>query len=395
MTAEDRPLRIMIAHSAYRQRGGEDVVADQEAELLEQHGHAVLRFRRDNRDLDASRRLHTAVNTLWSIETISKLARDIHAFRPDLIHVHNTFPSLSPSLYWTAAKRRIPIVQTLHNFRLLCPQAMLLREGSVCEGCVGHIPWRAVVHRCYHDSAAQSAVVASMLTMHRLLGTYENKVTRYIALNEFCRRKFIEGGLPADRISVKANFADLPPPERGQFRNGALFVGRLAPEKGIETLQAAMALLPGRSIEIIGDGPAAAQLQRQPRLEVRGWLDPQALFATMRRKSYLVLPSLWYENSPRTLIEAFGCGLPVVASRLGALAELVEDGKTGLLFDPNSPSDLARIMRWADGHPAEMAAMGDAARRTFEDLYTPERNYRELAEIYRLTIDSTRTAEAA
>jgi glycosyltransferase involved in cell wall biosynthesis len=265
---------------------------------------------------------------------------------------------------------------------------MLLREGSVCEQCVGHIPWRAVLHSCYRDSAAQSAVLASMLTMHRSLGTYRRKITRYIALNDFCRRKFVAGGLPAEKISVKPNFAAVPVPDPQSARAGALFAGRIAEEKGIHCLLDALASLPTLHVEIVGDGPERSRVSRNPHVTLRSWLSQSELFAVMRRCAYLILPSIWYENSPRVLIEAFGNGLPVIASRLGALAELVDDGRTGLLFDPASPSDLARVLRWAENHPEELREMGSRARHIYETRYSPEGNYRQLLDIYRGTIES-------
>lgn len=393
------PLRILIAHAQYRQRGGEDIVAADEAELLQSQGHDVLRFTRDNRDIDEGKPIKTALSTLWSKDTVADVTQTIRKFRPDIVHVHNTFPALSPSLYWAAARSGTPIVQTLHNFRLLCPQAMLLRNGSVCENCVGHVPWQAVVHRCYHQSLAQSAVVAGMLTMHRSLGTYRRKIARYIALNEFCRRKFIEGGLPADRIAVKPNFANLPVPDRKAARRGALFVGRLSPEKGIDVLLSSLPLLPRGiafpDVRVIGDGPETERVRNHPGVQLLGWLAQPELFDAMRSSAYLVLPSVWYENSPRTLIEAFGCGLPVIASRLGALAELVDHGRTGLLFDPQSPGDLAQKMAWAEAHPEAMRAMSSHARREFENKYTPDRNYSRLIAIYRQAIESTQTEAAA
>jgi len=394
-----KPFRVLVAHAQYRQRGGEDVVAEQEAALLEEHGHSVLRYTRDNRDIEENKRFKTALKTIWSRDTVDGVTKMITEFQPDIVHVHNTFPSMSPSLYWAAARTGTPIVQTLHNFRLLCPQAMLLRNGSVCENCVGHVPWQAVVHRCYHQSLAQSAVVAGMLTMHRSLGTYRRKIARYIALNEFCRRKFVEGGLPANRISVKPNFAALPPPDAKLPRSGALFVGRLSQEKGIDLLLAALKLLPREfsmpDVRVIGEGPEYERVNGHPRTHMHGWLQQADLFDAMRASAYLILPSVWYENSPRTLIEAFGCGLPVIASRLGALAELVEHGRTGLLFDPQSPADLAQTICWAEAHPEAMRAMGSHARREFEARYTPDRNYSRLIGIYRQTIESVHTEAAA
>jgi glycosyltransferase involved in cell wall biosynthesis len=385
-------LRVLIAHARYRQRGGEDAVAESETQLLQSRGHKVVSYTRDNKDINENQPLTAALRTLWSQKTTAELSRLLEDFQPDVIHVHNTFPSISPSLYWVAARYGIPIVQTLHNFRLLCPQAMLLRNGSVCEECVGHSPWRAVKYGCYRDSTAHSAVLASTLMMHRSLGTYR-KVTRYIALNEFCRNKFIEGGLPANKIVVKPNFADVPQFDADE-RSGALFVGRLSKEKGIDVLLDAFAHLP-YEIQIVGDGPERARLVNRPNIDVRGWLEPPDILAAMHRSAYLVMPSIWYENSPRTLIEAFGCGLPVIASKLGALAELVDNGRTGLLFDPKSGADLARVIRWAEEHPGEMRVMGKEARREFELRYSPDRTYSQLVGIYREAIEALYSMEAA
>jgi glycosyltransferase involved in cell wall biosynthesis len=386
--------RVLMVHAYYRQRGGEDVVAEQEAELLTSRGHTVERYSTHNRDIDDGTKVATALRTLWSSKTTRDITAVIAKFKPDVLHVHNTFPSISPSVYWAAAQQRVPVVQTLHNFRLLCPQAMLLRENKVCEDCIGRLPWRSIVHRCYHDSAAQSAVLTGMLALHRALGTYRNKVTRYVALNEFCMQKFIQGGLPGDKFRIKPNFADVPAPESSQQRHGALFAGRLSNEKGVHVLAKAIGLFPTEPVEVIGDGPERDLLQAEPTITLRGFLDQAGLFAAMRRSAYLVMPSIWYENAPRVLIEAFGCGLPVIASNLGALAGLVEHEHTGLLFEAGSASSLANAMRWAAEHPGAMRVMGLNARRMYEERYSPEGNHRQLLDIYRDAMQATPLAPA-
>ena len=376
------PQRILVAHNRYQQRGGEDAVVEDEIALLRSHGHEVLEYGRSNFDLDRMGRLSALAQTVWSTRTEADLKTLLASFRPDVVHVHNTFPLISPSLYWAAHAAAIPVVQTLHNFRLLCPQAMLLREGRVCEDCVGKSPWRGVVHACYRDSVAQSAAVATMLVAHRALGTWDRKVSRYIALNEFCRRKFIEGGLPAERISVKPNFVDLPASE-ATTRSGFLFVGRLSPEKGIDTLIEASKLAPDLRIAVAGAGPASPLVQGAPHLDMLGPQPAAEVYRRMRQASVLLLPSIWYENFPRTIVEAFACGLPVIASRLGAMAEIVEDGRTGLLFEPGNAADLAAKMRWSAGHPDEMLSMGRRARAAYEAGFTAKINYERLLEIYR------------
>ncbi len=388
------PERVLLVHNAYQLAGGEDSVVADEAELLRRKGHEVVEMRRNNHAVEGMGRLALAADTLWSRDAYAEAAALLRRHRPDVVHVHNTLPLVSPSLYWACHRAGVPVVQTLHNFRLACPQAMFLREGRVCERCIGRTPWPALQYGCYRGSRAQTGVVVAMLALHRGLGTYREKVSRYIALNQFCRAKFIEAGLPAGRIRVKPNFADIPPPPAGAAaREGLLFVGRLAPEKGIAALAAAWAEgVPGR-LRVAGVGPDEAALAGAPGVEMLGALRPSQVLREMRAARALVLPSLWYENFPRTLVEAFGAGLPVIASRIGALAELVEPGVTGLLVEPGDARDLARALRWADEHPAQMAEMGARARARFEALYTPDINYAQLRDIYRAAIEDPHPVE--
>lgn len=379
-------MRALFVHNAYQQRGGEDSVVDDEIRLLRDHGMEVEIYRRDNHDIDSMGKLEVARDTLWSNRTRTETDEVIRRFAPDVIHVHNTFPLISPSLYWAASARHVPVVQTLHNFRLLCPQAMLLRNGKVCEDCVGKLPWRGVTRLCYRDSLTQSAVLVSMLGLHRALGTYERKVTRYIALNEFCREVFVRGGLPAERLRVKPNFiAD--PGAWSDVRTGFLFVGRLAREKGPAVLAAALKISNDLACEVIGTGPDEECLRHVAGVKTTGWRQTDYILDRMRTARALVMPSLWYENFPRTLVEAFACGLPVIASRLGAMAALIREGETGLLFEPGNAADLSEKLKWAATHPDEMQKMGRSARKEYEEKYTPQRNLEILLGIYREAIE--------
>lgn len=375
-------MRILFVHNAYQHRGGEDLVVEAEIELLQSHGHAVETYTRSNDDVGGMSSLVLAQQTLWSDRTMRELERLIGRFQPDVIHAHNTFPLISPSLYWVASACHVPVVQTLHNFRLLCPQAMLLREGKVCEDCVGNIPWRGVARRCYRGSLPQSAVLASMLVLHRGRGTYAGKVARYIALNDFCREVFVRGGLPANRLCVKPNFV-ADPGCGSAARVGFLYVGRLSAEKGIATLADALAAAPSQQCEVIGTGPEEGAIGMLPNVKMAGWQQGAYIAERMKTSLALVMPSLWYENFPRTLVEAFACGLPVIASRLGAMAALIREGETGLLFSPGDAIDLAAKLAWAQANPDAMRGMGEVARREYESKYTPERNRDMLLAIYR------------
>lgn len=383
-------LRVLVVHNAYQHRGGEDSVVDAEIALLSSHGHEVETYFRHNNDVALSSMLAVAGQTLWSTQTTKEVEVRIAEFRPDVIHAHNTFPLVSPAIYWVAAKAGIPIVQTLHNFRFLCLSALFMRDGKVCEDCLGHLPWRGVVHQCYRDSTAASTVLAGMITLHRGLGTYRNKVTRYIALNDFCRDKLIAGGLPKEKFKVKPNFIDNPKSPNWEARQGGLFVGRLSKEKGLDVLAEAVKLLPINPVKIIGGGELESFAQFSFGTDYLGFQSLDTILAKMRQSSYLVLPSIWYENFPRTIVEAFACGLPVIASRIGALAEIIEDGRTGLLFESGNAQDLAEKLNWAEAHPDEMVKMGKSARAEYESRYTPERNYAMLFEIYKEAITANR-----
>lgn len=386
-------MRILIAHNAYQQRGGEDSVVEAERELLASHGVTVDLFSKHNDAIALLSKAQIAARTVWAAD----LAREFEAMllqaKPDVVHVHNTFPLISPAVYWVAHKHKVPVVQTLHNFRLHCPQAMYLRKGKVCEDCIGKLPWRGVVHGCYRGSRVQTAVLAGMVSWHRAIHTWDTKVTRYIALNEFCRNKFIEGGLPAERIVIKPNFVDFEAPSPG-LRNGFLFVGRLSAEKGIDVLATAHQQLAGSTLRVAGTGPQDALLKDVAGLSALGGLSMDQVRQEMSCATALVLPSIWYENFPRTLVEAFGCGLPVIASRIGALAELVADGTTGLLFEPGNAQDLAEKMRWALQHPDQMAQMGRNARTKYEAEFTAERNYQQLMAIYQDAMAAVKAGQA-
>lgn len=374
-------MRVLIVHNAYQQRGGEDSVVDSEAALLRRFGHEVELMTRHNDAVAQMSSLALVKNTFWSADSAQAFREAAAAFRPDVVHVHNTFPLVSPSVYWAASSLGLPVVQTLHNFRLMCPQAMFLRDGKVCEDCLGKLPWRGAVRGCYRGSVAQSTVLASMVSTHRLMGTWQRKVSRYIALNEFCRQKFIVGGLPAERVVIKPNFVESGPCPDGP-RSGFLFVGRLSPEKGADVLAHAAGRSPALAVRVAGTGPEAAVFNGLTNVHLLGALGGDAVMREMAGASALVLPSIWYENFPRTLVEAFASGLPVIASRIGALADIVEDGVTGLLFEPGNAEDLAQKMQWLAAHPDTAIAMGREARRRYEQLYSPEVNIRQLGEIY-------------
>ena len=385
-----RPMRVLMVHAAYQQRGGEDSVVDTEVTLLRDHGHEVQLYLRHNDEATSAGRISVASQALWSRRSEADVGRLVETFKPDVVHVHNTWPMVSPSVYWPAFKAGVPVVQTLHNFRLMCPQAMFLREGKICEDCLGTLPWRGVLRGCYRKSRVQTALLASTVQLHRAVGSYERAVTLFVALSAFSKSKFVQGGLDADRIVIKPNFVEDTGDGLLDQRTGGLFVGRLADEKGISVLLDALRL--GQApVTVIGDGDWGQQTRQQLGGHALGFRPVAEILSRMKSAAYLVLPSLCGENFPRTIAEAYSCGLPVIASRLGAMAELVDDGKTGLLFEVGNVRDLADKLAWAEAHPQEMLRMGRAARQRYLERYTPDRNHDELMAIYRKAQSLIRT----
>ena len=381
-------MKVLAVHNRYQQPGGEDQVFLAETALLESYGHRVVRYSTHNDRVADMNRLALVGNTLWNSSTYRELRALIRRERPHVAHFHNTFPLISPAGYYAARAEGVPVVQTLHNYRLLCPNALFFRDGGVCEDCMGKfVPWPGVVHKCYRGSRAASALVTAMLTTHRVLRTWTEAVDVYVALTEFARRKFIQGGLPAGKLLVKPNFV-YPDPGPGEGRGGyALFVGRLSPEKGVGTLLAAWERLERRiPLKVVGDGPlrkqAAEAANRHPCVEYLGYRPAEEVHALLKEASMLVFPSEWYEGFSRVAAEAFATATPIIAADLGAAAELVEHGHTGLRFRPGDPEDLAAQAGWFFSHPEEHARMRREVRAEYEAKYTAERNHQMLMEIY-------------
>ena len=389
-------MRVLQLHNLYKIAGGEDVVVEAEKALLEANGHEVALLQEDNdRITDTLSQAIAAVGTIYSPSAKKQVREEIARFRPDVVHVHNFFPLLSPAVYDACREAGVPVVQTLHNYRLFCAGAFFLWNGKPCEDCMGKFfPWPGVVRGCYRDSRLGSAAVGAMQSLHRVRGTWQERVDRYIALTEFAREKFIEGGLPGGKIAVKPNFVN-PDPGPGEGRGGyAIFVGRLSPEKGVDTLLEAWERL-GKAIplKIVGQGPLAEKVRgaasKLANVEWLGRLPLAELYELMGEAQFLVFPSQWYETFGRVAIEAFATGTPAIAANIGAVAEIVEDNRTGFHFRPGDPDDLAAKVEWVLEHPEDLARMRREVRAEFEAKYTAAQNYRQLMEIYELACGSS------
>jgi glycosyltransferase involved in cell wall biosynthesis len=382
-------LRIIIVHNRYQQPGGEDVGVQDEYGVLTSHGHQVRMLEANNDHINNfAARARTALNTVYSPSSKRRMAAAISEFKPDLVHVHNFFPVLSPSIYYACNEAGVPVVQTLHNYRLICPSSILFRDGRVCEDCLGKIfAWPGVLHGCYQGSHLGTAAVAMMASVHRILNTYERRVQVVIALTEFARRKLVEGGFPAHKLVVKSSFVDVDPGQ-GQGRGDyVLFVGRLSQEKGVEVLLNAWETLgPRIALRIAGAGPFADHVRQQqavlPGVEYLGYQSRPEITRLMKNARALIFPSLWYEGIPRTILESFATGTPVIATRIGSMESVVEPQQSGLHFAPGDAQDLVRQVDWMIEHPGEWQALRQRTRAVYEAKYSAERNYEMLMQIY-------------
>jgi glycosyltransferase involved in cell wall biosynthesis len=389
-------MKIAVVHNTYQRPGGEDMVVAAETSLLERYGHKVVRYSRSNDEIAAMSRPERFFMVKDLIHS-EKSKKELHALlrteKPDVVHVHNTFMMMSPSVYEACWDAGIPVVQTLHNYRLLCPGWSLSRNGEVCEECLNHGLWRGVWHGCYRDSKLMTAAVALMLQVHRAKGTWNESIDGYVALTNFARKKFIQGGLPGAAVHVKPNFLAEDPGERTSEGRSVLFIGRLSAEKGVKVLVEAWKKISAPiPLVIMGDGPlrhlleAEAPTRGLANITFTGWRTRAEILVAMKQASVVVIPSVWYEGFPMTLVEAFACGTPVICSNLGGLGEIVEDGRTGLHFRAGDAEDLASKMEWAWNQPAALSSMGRAARQHFEKSYTADTNYQQLLQIYEKSI---------
>ena len=381
-------MNVLMLHNSYKIRGGEDESFESEVRMLHDAGHFVETIHVNNEDVEAIGKFTVAVESIWSRPSFDLVDRKL-AERPyDVLHVQNFFPRLSPSVYSAARKHRVAVVQTLRNYRLLCPSAILFRDGHICEECVGKLlKFPGIRHACYRNSRIGTATIAAMTALHTLKGTWRDDVDLYLTLTEFSRQKFVAAGFAADRILVKNNFVYPDPGPAAGGGGYVLYVGRLNPEKGIETLLSAWDTLDTSwKLKIVGEGPLAARVAQYCESKVNAeWLGVKGgaeVKELMGAAEALVFPSEWYETFGRVAIESFAKGTPVVASRLGAMAEIIREKETGLLFEPGNASDLAGKLRWAFTHSDELLKMRAGARADYEAKYTAKENCRLLVSAY-------------
>lgn len=388
-------MKVLMVHNRYQQRGGEDAVVDAEARLLAANGVDVRRFDADN---DAIQGLVTKIQVSlgqFGLPTAaqSRFRSALSEFRPDVVHVHNWFPTLSPSLFNICSRENVPVIHTLHNYRLLCVNATLFRNGNVCEDCISTtFRTPGILHSCYRDSVLGSAVATAGMLTHWSIGTWSRSIDRFVALTNFARQKLIEGGLPADKVVVKPNFID-PDPGPGAGRGGYfLFAGRLTEEKGLRVLLECWRHgqdLP--KLMIAGTGPleneVRAAVATMPNVEWLGARSSDEVIDLMADASALICPSQWYEGMPRVVIESLAVGTPIVGSSIGCYPEMIVEGKTGALFLTGDANSLRSCLRDLLRRNS-LGEMRDYARRCFQSKYTGDENFSLLLNVYRSVLKS-------
>ncbi len=401
--AAGQNARVLIVHERYALFGGEDAAVDADIALLRSRGHVVHPWILENSGIGSwgiRRKLALAWKTTWNAHSSRELLAQAERFRPDVVHFHNILPIVSPSALHAAHTAGLPVVITLHNYRLLCPAGTFFRQGRPCEECHQKSLLRGVIHGCYRGSRGQTAVVAFMLTSHRIMGTWSHCVDAFITPTGFLKAKLVQGGFNAARIHVRPNAVGDGTPSLEPSENYILFAGRLSAEKGILTLLDAMTHAPEVPLIVIGQGPLESVVRERASessgsIRYAGHLDREGTDRVLSRARALIFPSLAYETFGLSLVEALSHGVPVVASRLGVRSEMIRDGDEGLLFEPGNPVDLARQIRRLMTDATLRSSMGRQARKSFEERFSQEHGYQRLMEIYRAAIESARTRRAA
>lgn len=389
-------MKVILCHNFYRSSApsGEDSVFKNEKLLLESNGVEVIPFELYNDEIDDSgltNKLNIAKNTIWSISTKNRLSKLIASEKPEIVHFHNTFPQISPSAYSACKKHSVPVIQTIHNYRFICPGALLQRENAPCEDCVGNTLFPALRHKCYRNSLAATSALVAMISINRMLGSYQNNIDRYIALTHFAASRLIAGGLPEEKIIIKPNYLPDPPPIGQGGTSYAVYVGRLSEEKGLKTLLDAWKLNNSIQLKILGDGPLRSELEEITKannlnIKFMGYQDRDVILSTVSDAMMQIVPSEWYEGFPMVILEAFACGTPVIASNIGSLEEVIQTGITGAHFTAGNAAELAdsitRMSEIANIHPEQYQQIRMNARQEFEKKFTAKSNINQLMKIY-------------
>lgn len=390
-------MRVLLIHNFYRWRGGEDEFVERLYRMLQGRGHEVELFSARSEEIEQYglfRRLKTAAESLYSFSTVQRLRHTVQEFRPDVLHAHNVFPLLSPSVYWVADQLHLPLVQSVHNFRFICPNGFAFTHGAVCFRCQTSHTLHAIRLKCLHGSLSQSVLYASVIGLHRHLGTFGKHTGQLLPVNkmlaEILRREF-----PSAPITILPNYIETARYQvRNHFKPSFVYLGRLSDEKGVRTLIHAMRYTHDVTLDVIGTGTLLDELKREadllaPRcVTFHGFISGEARFDLLKNATALIMPSLSHDSWPMAVLESLAMGVPVIASRQGGLPDLVRHGESGLLFDAGQPQQLAAAMMQLARSPDQVKQMGVVARRYAETEFDVAIYYDKLMTIYQHEINS-------
>ncbi len=388
-------MKILMVHNYTQQWGGADEATAQECKLLENNGHVVHRYGRDNQDIknySFLEKINLAFEPTWSWKSYHQIQEAIKMFKPDILHCQSFFPLVSPAIYYASGQSGVPVVQTLHEYRLICPSGWLLRAERPCHDCTKYSLLSSIQHGCYRNSSLQTLPVAMMLGIHKAFKTWTRKIAVFTTPTEFAKQQFVAGGLPENKILVKSNLLASDPEYIPLQRSYALYAGRLSPEKGIVPLLEAWRNLKDIPLKIVGDGPLEEWVKNyvgihdMTQVEVVGFKPLIEVLNLLRQAYFLIQPSIAYETFGRAIMEAFATGTPALVSSSGAMAELVHDQNTGLLFEPNNPTAITVAVRQAMTNLEQLNCWGLQARKVYEEQFSSTATYQRLMEIYNIAI---------
>jgi len=382
-------MNVLLIHNFYNTTGGEDVVVKNEKSLLHKEGHSVHTFFVDNEKVvGVFRKIITAILVHYSPSMKKYVKNYLKNSSADIVHVHNFFPRITPSIFDSSRASNVPTVMTLHNYRIVCPTSLLMHQGEICEKSFYKSAYWAVPYKVYRNSYVGTFVLSHMIEYHKRKKTWQHKVDKFICLTDFSRNKFIQAGLPKDKLVVKPNFCEDPGYDSNITRKAqCVYIGRLSEEKGINVLNEAWRRIKF-PIQVIGEGDLI--FSSSPFFCLKGRQNKEQVIQSIKISQFVVVPSVCYEGFPMAIVEAFACGTPVICSKLGSMEEIVTDGVTGLHFEAGNPKDLAEKVQWMVDNPAKAREMGRNARNEYLQKYTPERNYEMLMDIYQQAIDEAK-----
>ena len=390
-------MKVLQVHNFYRTPGGECSVVNAERALLKHYGHEVVPYYRDSRDIDKLGML-AKVHTLLRVPCNKKVEKDlvstVHDERPDVAHVHNIFPMLTAAVYKALKSCSVPVVQTVHNFRFLCPNGQFYVHNHICEACQERGYFSAVKNRCMQDSFLVSSVYAIAIARAWKSGVLPNNIDRFITLNKFFARRLIDAGVPSSRIQILGNYVSEISESIYPKQNYVLYLGRLSREKGLRTLLDAWERIDGAVLKIAGRGPLKAEIETianrigREKVQVLGHVAGDAKRDLIKSAICLVVPSEWYENFPISIVESMAYGTPVVASQIGGLPDLVKHGVTGLLFEPGNSAELKAVLRTLISDSSLVSRLAESALSAAKESLGSQRHYNGLIDIYHQAINS-------